>query len=196
MITRNINDDNTLAYLFNKGDKSTKGAVKEAEKKASDDLNAAVGALEAEIGAIWNLIYPVGAIYQSTDSTSPAELFGGEWAPINDVFLLAAGETYQAGDSGGEATHTLTVSEMPWHGHPVGFHNSAGTQATAYYYNGATKTNSTQAQATGVSWKGTTFNCAQSGHGDIAGGADPVGGGGAHNNLPPYLVVYVWERIA
>lgn len=85
---------------------------------------------------------------------------------------------------------------MPWHGHQVRLHNSAGTTGTAYYYDGATKTNSTGAQSPSLTWKGTTFNAAQSGAGDQVGGADPVGGNGAHNNMPPYLVVYMWKRTA
>ncbi len=197
-ITRNINDDNTLAYL-----------LKKQQKTASSELDTAVGALEEEIGNLWSLIYPVGAIYISTVSTSPASLFGGTWVRIQDTFLLAAGETYEAGSTGGSATHVhatgdlaLTVAQMPWHGHQVRFHNNAGTKGTAYYYNGATKTYSTGAQAPGITWKGTTFVAAQDGAGDQAGAADPVGGGEAHNHgnteagssLPPYLTVYVWER--
>ena len=103
---------------------------------------------------------------------------------------------------------------MPYHGHQVSLHNSAGTLGTAYYYNGATKTNSTGAQAPAVTWKGATFSAAQSGRGDQAGGADPVGGGSGHthtlsshthtlsshthttNVMPPYIAVYVWQRTA
>lgn len=62
-------------------------------------------------------IYPVGTIYWSTKSTSPASLFGGTWIQIKDRFLLCAGSTYSAGSTGGEATHTLTVAEMPKHDH-------------------------------------------------------------------------------
>ena len=62
-------------------------------------------------------IYPVGAIYMSVSSTSPASLFGGTWEQIQNRFLLAAGDTYAAGKTGGEATHTLTVEEMPAHNH-------------------------------------------------------------------------------
>ena len=88
---------------------------------------------------ILNVVYPVGAIYLSTNSTSPATLFGGTWAQITDKFILAAGSTYSAGTTGGSATinlshshtvnshnhslpantgsHTLTTSEMPSHSH-------------------------------------------------------------------------------
>ena len=62
-------------------------------------------------------LYPVGCIYQSAKATSPAELFGGTWEQIKDRFILAAGDTYAAGSTGGEATHTLTVNEMPRHNH-------------------------------------------------------------------------------
>lgn len=198
MATRNINDDITMAYL-----------LQQTEKKSKSELDGAVGSLEEKIGSVWNLIYPVGAIYLSTNETSPALLFGGTWVRIQDAFLLAAGETYEAGGTGGSATHVhatkdlaLTVAQMPWHGHQVRFHNNAGTKGTAYYYNGATKTYSTAAQAPGITWKGTTFQAAQDGAGDQAGAADPVGGGQTHNHgnteagssLPPYLTVYVWER--
>lgn len=72
-------------------------------------------------------IYPVGSIYTSVNSTYPGTLFAGTtWVQIEDTFLLAAGSTYTAGDTGGNATHThttgshkLTASEsgMPSHGH-------------------------------------------------------------------------------
>ena len=62
---------------------------------------------------IADLVYPVGSIYMSVNSTSPATLFGGTWTQIQDTFLLAAGSTYAAGATGGEATHTLTENEMP-----------------------------------------------------------------------------------
>ena len=54
----------------------------------------------------WDKIYPVGSIYISAASTSPATLFGGTWEQIKDTFLLAAGDTYTAGETVGEAEHT------------------------------------------------------------------------------------------
>lgn len=117
--------------------------------------------------------YPVGAIYISTDATSPAELFGGTWEQIKDTFFLAAGDTYAAGSTGGEATHTLSENEMPSHWHSI--------------------------QNTGLAW----FNAQGSGSNQMwfyAPGYNQAvsystGGSGAHNNMPPYLSVYAWKRI-
>ena len=69
-----------------------------------------------------NLIYPVGSIYMSTNSTNPNVLFGGVWTQIEDTFLLCAGNTYTAGTTGGTATTTLAVTNLPSHTHSVGAH--------------------------------------------------------------------------
>jgi hypothetical protein len=61
--------------------------------------------------------YPVGSIYVSAKATSPAELFGGTWKAIEDVFLYCAGPKHAAGETGGAETHTQTVEEMPAHNH-------------------------------------------------------------------------------
>ena len=56
---------------------------------------------------ILETMYPVGAIYLSVNSINPNTLFGfGSWVQIKDTFLLAAGDTYSAGSTGGEAEHT------------------------------------------------------------------------------------------
>ena len=121
--------------------------------------------------------YPVGSIYQSVNSTSPATLFGGgTWERIEDKFLLAAGGTYAAGSTGGEAEHKLTVEEMPSHHHTVVGYSESGNNYgdiganLSYDYHNSVK-----------GWGGTTSN---------------TGGGGAHNNMPPYQAVYVWKRTA
>ena len=118
-------------------------------------------------------VYPIGAIYISTVNTSPAELFGGYWNPIKDTFLLAAGNTYTAGGTGGEATHTLTVNEMPSHRHGVGL--------TGY---GSLTGN-------GMNWGYVQTRGEYSGYEIIL----DEGGGQAHNNMPPYLTVYMWQRV-
>lgn len=68
-------------------------------------------------------IYPVGAVYISVNSTSPASLFGGVWERLKDTFLLANGDTYAADTTGGSATKTITVNNLPAHNHTV---NSSG----------------------------------------------------------------------
>ena len=64
-----------------------------------------------------NLVYPVGSIYWSSNNTNPGTLFGGSWTQIKDRFILAAGDYYSNGATGGAATVTLTVSNMPSHSH-------------------------------------------------------------------------------
>ena len=130
-------------------------------------------------------IYPVGSIYMSANGVNPQYLFGGTWTPIQDKFLLGAGVTYSAGATGGEASHKLTVNEMPAHSHGV----SANVEFTV---------SGTSPAGSGISGiHGDT-----SGWGDY-GGADwyrisvnNSGGNASHNNMPPYIVVYIWKRTA
>lgn len=60
-----------------------------------------------------DIVYPVGSIYQSMDATSPADVIGGTWTQIK-TFLCGADT---AKETGGEATHILTIDEMPKHNH-------------------------------------------------------------------------------
>jgi hypothetical protein len=117
-------------------------------------------------------IYPVGSIYLSVNNVNPANLFGGTWEQLKDRFLLGAGDTYSAGSSGGEATHTLTISEMPSHNHAL--------DHEAY----ATLNNS------GSAWTPANANTASEYYTRETGGSQP------HNNMPPYLTVYMWQRIS
>lgn len=102
--------NNTLSGISTTVGNSSSGLV-----KSVNDLNSSVT-------NIWKVIYPVGSIYMSVNSTSPGTLFGGTWERIQDRFLLSAGSTYSAGATGGEATHTLSAAEMPSHTHSVGAH--------------------------------------------------------------------------
>lgn len=137
------------------------------------ELLADIGA--ATVSAMLDKAYPVGSIYMSVNSTNPQNLFGGTWVQIKDRFLLAAGTTYKAGATGGEATHTLTVDEIPNHQHVLWYPNEGGEQSAAIGYPEAGSKNTWYAEASKT------------------GGA---GGGAAHNNMPPYLSVYVWKRTA
>ena len=114
--------------------------------------------------------YPVGSIYMSVISANPGTLFGGTWERIQDMFLLAAGTTYSAGSTGGEATHTLTVDEIPSHSH------------------------SYRDQGSYSSW--TSSSSGDLNYKPVSGTTGSTGGGHAHNNMPPYIAVYVWKRTA
>ena len=141
--------------------------------------------------ALWELIYPVGSLYLSAADTDPGVLFGGTWERIRDRFLLAAGTAYGAGTTGGEAVHTLTENELPAHAHDPA--NEAG------YYGFIT--NSQKAFTVGdmgvQSGSGRYYPYAPAAF-DISRNTKTgsVGGGKAHNNMPPYLAVYVWQRTA
>ena len=133
------------------------------------DVNASISQ-DNVIGTV-DLIYPVGSIYMSVNSTSPATLFGGTWEQIEDTFLLASGSNYSNGATGGEATHTLTIDEMPSHNHQTSVlarYTITGSANALTRYESSTSHQSTSS----------------------------VGGGQAHNNMPPYLVVNVWKRTA
>ena len=154
-------------------------------------------------------IYPVGSIYMSVNSTSPATLFGGTWERIQDTFLLAAGTNHAAGSTGGEENHTLTLTEAPSHSHGRGtmeitgqfkFNNDSNSAGVDQEFSasGAFSAFSQVGAGSSIDWRG--YN--------IAGGVnlkasnawtgetDSKGGGQAHNNMPPYLAVYVWKRTA
>ena len=124
--------------------------------------------------ALLDLLHPVGSIYQSTDATPPADLFGGTWEQIKDRFLLAAGDSHSAGSTGGEEEHVLTAAEMANHTHGYDYTGQSDIVGT-----GAIKIVSPRGTANAYTGKATS-NC----------------GGQAHNNMPPYLAVYTWRRTA
>ena len=130
----------------------------------------------AQTANLLNLIYPVGSIYMSVNSTSPATLFGGTWEQIKDCFLLGAGGNYDVLSTGGEATHTLTVDEIPPHRHKMKAESTSGSLDYVL-----------------TDLKGYTKEYQN--YRDLP-YLDYTGGGAAHNNMPPYLAVYVWKRTA
>lgn len=122
-----------------------------------------------------DFIYPVGSIYMSVNEINPNTLFGGTWEQIKDKFLLASGEVYKNGTTGGEANHTLTIEEMPSHSHNFtsGTANIIANQLSnnsPCHWNA----NNQGLGTTQIGWTGGSF---------------------PHNNMPPYLAVYMWKRI-
>lgn len=120
-------------------------------------------------------VYDVGDIYITTRSDSPAAIFGGTWEQIQNRFLLAAGTSYTAGSTGGSKTVTLTVDQIPSHAH--GFMANTPSRGAAAGYDL-------------YPWfQDSTYPT-------YSGAVYETGGGKSHTNMPPYLVVYIWKRVA
>ena len=153
-------------------------------------LTAAYAAEAKKAAQSMQILVPVGYTFHwspvdgdNTDLSTPekvAQHFGfGVWEQVKDRFLLGCGDTYKTGEMGGESTHTLTVDEMPTHrhqvvnnldGHQLNFNDSGmlgdGGHGISLYEN----------------WDNMRTSY--------------VGGNKSHNNMPPYLAVYTWKRIA
>lgn len=137
-----------------------------------------------DLSSLWDQVYPVGSIYITVNATNPSVLFGGTWEQLKGKFLVGVDSSdtdFETSEkTGGEKTHTLTVDEMPSHNHllygsPYGSANwvEEGVQRVKYDVDKKTASN--------------TYTLAQ-----------PVwntGDSQAHNNLPPYMTVYMWKRI-
>lgn len=141
----------------------------------SNPTNGRLFFQETSVTSLIDLVYPVGAVYISMNQTSPQTLFGGTWKQIQGRFLIGAGTAYPAGSTGGEATHTLTASEIPDHTH-------------TFKYTG-------QSVTTGVN-SIRLYQAASNQYNAYSGGQSSNCGGQAHNNLPPYMAVYMWTRTA
>lgn len=122
--------------------------------------------------------YPINSIYISYSNVSPASLFGGTWTRIKNTFLWGCDENGNIGDTGGEKTHVLTVDEMPSHTHYTGSmaqHSDGSTLSdqSKYGYTESILTKTSYGNRTNV-----------------------TGGNLEHNNMPPYIHVAIWRRIA
>lgn len=137
---------------------------------------------------IADIIYPVGSIYLSVNNVDPSTLFGGTWVQIKDKFLLSAGDTYTGGATGGEATVTLTEPQLP---------NVSGSWVIHGQENG-TEFWQAHGKATGSTISGSykAITEARTGANSLGSPGFSFGNNQAHNNMPPYLVVYMWKRTA
>ena len=131
-----------------------------------------------EFSMIIDLIYPIGSIYMTVSDTNPFETIKfGVWEKIENKFLLASSNIHMNGETGGEENHTLSINEMPKHSHKMKY-DSIGW--TAIRQNSGTN---------GIlEYNKSSYDGQYS--------TEEVGNGNAHNNMPPYLVVNMWKRIA
>ena len=151
------------------------GALPDSYVAPVTSVNGQTGAVVIPTGTPLDA-YPVGSIYMSVNSTNPSTLFGGTWEQLENRFLIGAGSDYAAGTTGGEAEHILTVDEIPAHSHNWPSKYSANIGAYIWYTPWTNNAGTIDAQ--------------------VRAHTDNTGGGQAHNNMPPYLSVYMWKRTA
>lgn len=147
--------------------------------------------------------HPIGSIYESTESTNPSELFGGTWESFGSGQVLVGVDSGQTEfntveKTGGEKTHTLSVSELPKVSGQIDAGSGSGGSNDGGW--GAFR------NATGVFSRSVNHQYGQPGSqysGKFAGSDDgwgtvkmDFGSGQAHNNLQPYITVYRWKRTA
>lgn len=172
-------------YTLPTGNASTLGGVKLSDSTSSTSstnggVAATPAAVKAAIAEAKLAAWPIGSIYMTVSNTSPESLFGGTWERISERFLLGASSSYPAGSTGGESAHTLTQSELPNYSLSVAngsnvIRSKTGSSADAYVQ--------TQSSGWGIpNWESKTVTVASGGSGK------------AHNNMPPYLSVWIWKR--
>lgn len=160
------------------------------------DLQSAI----SNAGGSWQ--FPIGYILISTVNTNPSTFLGyGTWSAFGAgrviVGLNASDTDFDvAEETGGAKTHTLTTAEMPSHTHVQDAHThtqnsfapriiNSGTAGTVGVQgaSAASNANASNAATTATNQNATATN-------------QNTGGGGAHNNLQPYIVAYFWKRTA
>jgi hypothetical protein len=168
-LTRDLeNRANTQVTIGAFGNDSISQAV-----NTSNSVEAVADSVTKLKNSYLDTVYPVGAIYMSVNGTDPGTLFGGTWSRITDRFLLAAGSTYSAGDTGGASTH-----------------KHLGTSGYNSSNQGVVVTNG---EDTGTVDKYRTSGIDASGS-SSSGITVPYTGNSS--SMPPYLAVYIWKRTA
>ena len=162
-----------------------------SEKLAKDSLDTKANSNHThtsnQVTDLINTIYPIGSIYMSVSDVSPSILFGGEWEQIEDRFLLAKGGNFNTlNGTGGSATVTLTKEQMPSHTHIQNAHSHTIGSLARYDISGK-----------GVAAVGDGYgNSNNYETGNTTATNQNAGGGQAHENMPPYLIVNMWKRTA
>ena len=160
------------------------------------EIKSTITAMQATINGQFNKFFPIGSLYVTGDDTfnpNTAEGWQGTWAKIKGRFILGSSDDYEVNSVGGEATHTLTVDEMPAHNHTM---NQSKESETGYIPRGG------DAASIGIHTDsdnamniGGTFTD-RSGNSTTSAVINSTGGGEAFDIMPPYEVKHIWERTA
>lgn len=132
-----------------------------------------------------NQVYPIGSIYMSVNNSSPASFLGGTWQRIQGRFLYGVVDnntTYAVNKEGGEVNHILNTNEMPKHSHV--FVNGSGYEIKP------------AVMAVGPSGGHELVQVSEGQRAYENLKLQSTGENQSHNNMPPYLCVYMWKRTA
>ena len=162
--------------------------IAELEKIVSDNKSE----LENKINSNFDKTYPVGSIYISTSGTNPSTIYGGTWERYGQGKTLVGlneseTEFSTVNKIGGEKTHTLTVNEMPSHNHDFRY----STDNAVTFYNAGVGKDGTY---TGDNFLG--FSNSVSLFASYVVVLSNTGSSQPHNNLQPYITVYMWKRVS
>lgn len=129
-------------------------------------------------------VWPVGSIYISVNNTNPSTYFGGTWVSFGAGRCLVGVDTSQTEfntvmKTGGEKTHTLSINEMPSHSHTVYSNNDYRSAPGTGYWGWDLLDGWAYGEEQNVT---------------NGGGTRATGGNQSHNNLQPYITVYMWRR--
>lgn len=168
---------NTLSNTSSLNNNVKKNIINEMnyDESNSTSIENRLSALENKISTLEDKIYPVGSIYMSlTDETveSVTEKFGGTWEKMEDTFLIGASSNYQAGTTGGTATHKHESPVNTLGDSLVGVNNKFGTNANNL-----------------GNFYGATLSSSQTGGNYTAYYTSE------ESNIPPYTAVYMYKRV-
>ena len=178
--TFNIYDNTTNTLVGN-------GSRVSITNQSSDTVSISFGSKQIyHTVPLIDRIYPIGAIYLSVNSVNPSLFIGGTWVQLKDRFLLGSGDTYSAGSTGGSATVTLTSAQsgVPAHSHKYQDYNTTYTLKT---------TNRKPGTSTAVAY-GTSLTAGGGATERTSSNNTAANASQAHENMPPYMAVYMWKR--
>ena len=223
----------TSATNAKASEEASKNWAEEAKKAANTDTTVSIAGAPADAAATRALIkemlaaqreedYKRVRYWASNDPTSPASFIGGTWERIEGEFIMGASSAYPVGTTGGSATHTQTVAEMPSHNHSgstgsagshshsgstggAGGHNhtvSAMTAIAKYSFASSDENKSAgqygQAGTPTTSWVGDhthTVSISSAGAHTHTVSIGSTGSGQAMDILNPYYALYIWVRV-
>lgn len=223
----------TSATNAKASEEASKNWADEAKKAANTDPTVSIEGAPADAAAVRKLIeeslaaqraedYARIKFWASNDPTSPASFIGGTWERVEGEFIMGASSAYPVGTTGGSATHTQTVAEMPSHNHS-GSTGSAGSHSHSAWTGGAGGHSHTVSAATATNIVAFPGGTGTNENGQTAKSSSPTtswvgdhthgvgmneagahthtvsigntGSGQAMSILNPYYALYIWVRV-